>query len=83
MDSYSCSPISFVVPVWLQVYQLQTELQKAQTENEFQKRRSLRCAAYAETPQLQEELRSLRCQLVKVEKLDPVRIITYLFCVFH
>ncbi|KAG8015045.1 Caspase recruitment domain-containing protein 14 [Nibea albiflora] len=57
----------------LQVYQLQTELQKAQTENEFQKRRSLRCAAYAETPQLQEELRSLRCQLVKAEQLDPAR----------
>ncbi|XP_041789301.1 caspase recruitment domain-containing protein 14 [Chelmon rostratus] len=57
----------------LQVYQLQTELQKAQTENEFQKRRSLRCPPHAETPQLQEEVRSLRCQLVKVEKLDPAR----------
>ncbi|XP_076585686.1 caspase recruitment domain-containing protein 14 [Chaetodon auriga] len=57
----------------LQVYQLQTELQKAQTENEFQKRRSLRCAPHADTPQLQEEVRSLRCQLVKAEKLDPAR----------
>ncbi|XP_068445393.1 caspase recruitment domain-containing protein 14 [Clinocottus analis] len=57
----------------LQIYQLQTELQKAQTENEFQKRRSLRCAYPAETPQLQEEVRSLRCQLVKAEKLDPAR----------
>ncbi|XP_035516850.1 caspase recruitment domain-containing protein 14 [Morone saxatilis] len=57
----------------LQVYQLQTELQKAQMENEFQKRRSLRCAPHAEMPQLQEEVRSLRCQLVKVEKLDPAR----------
>ncbi|KAK9540309.1 hypothetical protein VZT92_002770 [Zoarces viviparus] len=56
----------------LQMYQLQTELQKAQTENEFQKRRSLRCVP-AETPQLQEEVRSLRCQLVKAEKLDPAR----------
>ncbi|KAM9857602.1 caspase recruitment domain-containing protein 14 [Aulostomus maculatus] len=53
----------------LQVYQLQTELQKAQMENEFQKRRSLRCVSPA--PQLQEEVRSLRCQLVKAEKLDP------------
>lgn len=42
-------------------------------ENEFQKRRSLRCGLQAET-QLQEEVRSLRCQLVKAEKLDPVRI---------
>ncbi|XP_044044664.1 caspase recruitment domain-containing protein 14 isoform X2 [Siniperca chuatsi] len=57
----------------LQVYQLQIELQKAQTENEFQKQRSLRCASSAETPQLQEEVRSLRCQLVKAEKLDPAR----------
>ncbi|KAM3622977.1 uncharacterized protein V6R79_005552 [Siganus canaliculatus] len=57
----------------LQVYQLQTELQKAQMENEFQKRRSLRCSLYAESPQLQEEVRSLRCQLVKAVKLDPAR----------
>ncbi|KAJ4944291.1 hypothetical protein JOQ06_012835 [Pogonophryne albipinna] len=46
----------------IQMYQLQTELLKAQTENAFQK-----------TPQLQEELRSLRCQLLKAEKLDPAR----------
>ncbi|XP_010794904.1 caspase recruitment domain-containing protein 14-like [Notothenia coriiceps] len=46
----------------IQIYQLQTELLKAQTENAFQK-----------TPQLQEELRSLRCQLLKAEKLDPAR----------
>ncbi|XP_071360283.1 caspase recruitment domain-containing protein 14 [Trachinotus anak] len=57
----------------LQVYQLQTELQKAQMENEFQRQRSLRCASLAETPQLQEEVRRLRCQLVKAEKLDPAR----------
>lgn len=54
----------------LQVYQVQSELQKAQMENEFQKRRSLRCGLQVET-QLQEEVRSLRCQLVKAEKLDP------------
>ncbi|XP_042284811.1 caspase recruitment domain-containing protein 14 [Thunnus maccoyii] len=57
----------------LQVYQLQTELQKASTENEFHKRHSLRCASTPETPQLQEEVRSLRCQLAKAEKLNPAR----------
>ncbi|KAM9363498.1 caspase recruitment domain-containing protein 14 [Symphorus nematophorus] len=56
----------------LQVYQLQTELQKAVTENEFQKRRSLRCVPHAETPRLQEEV-GLRYQLLKLEKLDPAR----------
>ncbi|GAA6228590.1 caspase recruitment domain-containing protein 14-like isoform X2 [Lates japonicus] len=54
----------------LQVYQLQTELQKAQIENEFQRKHSLRCASLAETPQLQEEVQ-LRYQLVKTEQLDP------------
>ncbi|XP_028272339.1 caspase recruitment domain-containing protein 14 isoform X2 [Parambassis ranga] len=57
----------------LQVYQLQTDLQSTQTQNEIQKRRSLRCVCSAETPQLQEEVRSLRCQLAKAEKLDPAR----------
>ncbi|XP_019745078.1 caspase recruitment domain-containing protein 14 [Hippocampus comes] len=55
----------------LQIYQLQTELQKAQTESDFQKRRSLRCDSLAEASLLQEEVRSLRCQLVKIEKLNP------------
>lgn len=55
-----------------QLYQLQTELQKAQADSEFQKRQSLRCA---ETPQLQDKARKLQFQLVKEEKLDPVRII--------
>uniref|UniRef100_A0A3Q2ZDE7 Caspase recruitment domain family, member 14 n=1 Tax=Hippocampus comes TaxID=109280 RepID=A0A3Q2ZDE7_HIPCM len=53
------------------IYQLQTELQKAQTESDFQKRRSLRCDSLAEASLLQEEVRSLRCQLVKIEKLNP------------
>ncbi|XP_035493976.1 caspase recruitment domain-containing protein 14 [Scophthalmus maximus] len=57
----------------LQVYQLQTELQKVQMENKFQKQCSLRRASLAETPQLQEEVRRLQCQLVKAEKLDPAR----------
>ncbi|XP_041642288.1 caspase recruitment domain-containing protein 14 [Cheilinus undulatus] len=51
----------------LQVYQLQIELQKAQTETEFQKRRSLRCASQADAPRLQEEVGSL----TKVANLDP------------
>ena len=72
----SCQPTNTVVPVCWQVYQLQTELQKAQIEKEFQKRRSLRCDPTADR-QLQEEVRSLRCQLVKAEKLDPVRITTH------
>ncbi|XP_057698568.1 caspase recruitment domain-containing protein 14 [Corythoichthys intestinalis] len=55
----------------LQIYQLQTELQKAQTENAFQKRRSLRSLPLAEASQLQEEVRSLRCQIMKIEKLNP------------
>ncbi|KAJ0050842.1 hypothetical protein NL108_008189 [Boleophthalmus pectinirostris] len=57
----------------LQVYQLQTELQKAQTENEYQKRCSLRCMSSLNAPQLQEEVWSLRCKLEKAEKLDPAR----------
>lgn len=57
----------------LQVYQLQSELQKAQTENEYQKKCSLRYASSPNAPQLQEEVRSLRCQLEKAEKLDPAR----------
>ncbi|XP_030592736.1 caspase recruitment domain-containing protein 14 [Archocentrus centrarchus] len=56
----------------LQVYQLQTELQNAQTEKEFQRRRSLRSVC-PETPELHEEVRSLRCQLAKAEKLDLAR----------
>lgn len=61
-------------PMLLQVYQLQSELQKAQTENEYQKKCSLRYASSPNAPQLQEEVRSLRCQLEKAEKLDPVWI---------
>lgn len=67
--------------VWLQVYQLQTELQKTQIEKEFQRQRSVRSASLAETPKLQEEVRRLRSQLVKAEKLDPVSAITSAFCV--
>ncbi|XP_053712881.1 caspase recruitment domain-containing protein 14-like [Synchiropus splendidus] len=57
----------------LQVYQLQTDLLKAQKENEFQKRHSLRCRLSAETPQLREKVRNLCYQLEKAEKLNPAR----------
>nr|XP_061844025.1 caspase recruitment domain-containing protein 14-like isoform X1 [Nerophis lumbriciformis] len=57
----------------LQTYQLQTELQKAQADSDFQKRRSLRCVPLAEASQLQEEVRTLRFQLIKIEKLNPVQ----------
>ncbi|XP_029951042.1 caspase recruitment domain-containing protein 14 isoform X2 [Salarias fasciatus] len=57
----------------LQLYQLQTELQSAQTENELQRQRSRRLASSAASPQLQEEVRSLRSQLAKAQKLDPAR----------
>ncbi|XP_022067809.2 caspase recruitment domain-containing protein 14 [Acanthochromis polyacanthus] len=57
----------------LQVYQLQTDLQNVQTETDIQKKLSFRCVSTPETPQLQEEVRSLRCQLAKAEKLDPAR----------
>ncbi|XP_017287923.1 caspase recruitment domain-containing protein 14 [Kryptolebias marmoratus] len=57
----------------LQMYQLQTELQSVQMEKEIQKQHSLRCHSAPETPQLQEEVRKLRSQLEKAEKLDPAR----------
>ena len=69
------APSALFCLVCLQVYQLQTELQKASMENEYQKRQSIRCASTPATPQLQEEVRTLRCQLAKAEKLNPVRII--------
>ncbi|XP_077460869.1 caspase recruitment domain-containing protein 14 [Stigmatopora argus] len=55
----------------LQIYQLQTELQKTQTESDFHKRRSLRSLSLAEASHLQEEVRSLRYQITKIENLKP------------
>ncbi|XP_060948155.1 caspase recruitment domain-containing protein 14 [Limanda limanda] len=55
----------------LQVYQLQTELQRLQLESKLQKQCSLRRTSFAKTPQLQEEVQKLRCQLMKAEQLDP------------
>uniref|UniRef100_A0A3P8W9Q3 Caspase recruitment domain family, member 14 n=1 Tax=Cynoglossus semilaevis TaxID=244447 RepID=A0A3P8W9Q3_CYNSE len=57
----------------LQVYQLQTELQKVQMENAFQKQRSLRRPSVTETPQLKEEIQRLRCELDKAEKMGPAQ----------
>ncbi|CAL1602174.1 unnamed protein product [Knipowitschia caucasica] len=56
----------------LQMYQVQTDLQKALSENENQRKCSLRCRS-ALDPKLQAEVLSLRCQLEKAEKLDPAR----------
>ncbi|XP_028993451.1 caspase recruitment domain-containing protein 14 isoform X2 [Betta splendens] len=53
----------------LQVYQLETEVQKAQMESESQARRSPRCVSLAEAPQ--EEVRSVRYELAKAQQLDP------------
>uniref|UniRef100_A0A3B3CRZ2 Caspase recruitment domain family, member 14 n=1 Tax=Oryzias melastigma TaxID=30732 RepID=A0A3B3CRZ2_ORYME len=54
----------------LQVYQLQSELQSAQMGA---KRHSLRFASAPESPQLQEEVWTLRSQLAKAQTLDPAR----------
>ncbi|XP_078803195.1 caspase recruitment domain-containing protein 14 isoform X2 [Oryzias latipes] len=54
----------------LQVYQLQTELQNAQMDT---KRHPLRFVSAPESPQLQEEVRTLRSQLAKAQTLDPAR----------
>ncbi|KAL7890917.1 hypothetical protein AOLI_G00003930 [Acnodon oligacanthus] len=55
----------------LQVYQLQCELKKAQTETDFQRQRSLRRVSLSETQQLREELSVLRRQLLEAEKITP------------
>ncbi|KAG9277417.1 caspase recruitment domain-containing protein 14 isoform X1 [Astyanax mexicanus] len=55
----------------LQLYQLQCELRKAQTETDFQRQRSLRTVSLTETQQLREELTILRRQLLEAEKITP------------
>ncbi|XP_012990793.2 caspase recruitment domain-containing protein 14 isoform X1 [Esox lucius] len=57
----------------LQVYQLQFELRKAQTETDFERQRSLKCTSASETQQLREEISNLRRQLLKTEKFTPAR----------
>ncbi|KAL1006084.1 hypothetical protein UPYG_G00067690 [Umbra pygmaea] len=57
----------------LQVYQLQFELRKAQTETDFERQRSLKCTTASETQQLREEISNLRRQLLKTEQFTPAR----------
>ncbi|XP_030638699.1 caspase recruitment domain-containing protein 14 [Chanos chanos] len=57
----------------LQVYQLQCELQKAQTETDFQRRRSIKHMSSSETQQLKEELAAVRRQLLEAEKFTPAK----------
>lgn len=57
----------------LQLYQLQSDLQSAQVEKEQQRQRPLLVPPPAATPELLEEVRSLRSQLAKAEKVDPAR----------
>nr|XP_046169032.1 caspase recruitment domain-containing protein 14-like isoform X2 [Oncorhynchus gorbuscha] len=57
----------------LQVYQLQFELRKAQTETDFERQRSLKCPAPSQTQRLQEEISALRRQLLVAETFTPAR----------
>ncbi|KAJ8264090.1 hypothetical protein GJAV_G00145030 [Gymnothorax javanicus] len=57
----------------LQMYQLQFELRKAQTETDFQRERSLKSRSPSETQQLREEVCVLRRRLVQAEKFTPAR----------
>ncbi|XP_062852643.1 caspase recruitment domain-containing protein 14 [Trichomycterus rosablanca] len=55
----------------LQVYQLQCELKKAQTETDFQRQRSMKNTSIDETLKLRDEINSLRQQLQQCEKIAP------------
>ncbi|XP_035384253.1 caspase recruitment domain-containing protein 14 isoform X2 [Electrophorus electricus] len=55
----------------LQVYQLQCELQKAQSETEFQRQCSLKSVSPSETQRLRNEINALRRQLLEAEKISP------------
>ncbi|XP_045065305.1 caspase recruitment domain-containing protein 14 [Coregonus clupeaformis] len=57
----------------LQVYQLQFELRKAQTETDFERQHSLKCTTPSKTQQLQDEISTLRRQLLEAEKFTPAR----------
>ena len=56
-----------------QIYQLQCELRKAQTETDFQQRRSLRCVSPSQSQQLREEISTLRRKIMEAETFSPVR----------
>ncbi|KAK3575400.1 hypothetical protein QTP86_025806 [Hemibagrus guttatus] len=55
----------------LQVYQLQCELRKAQTETEFEKQRSVKRASSIDTQELRDEIITLRRQLQQAENITP------------
>ncbi|XP_053540218.1 caspase recruitment domain-containing protein 14 isoform X1 [Ictalurus punctatus] len=55
----------------LQVYQLQCELRKAQTETDFQRNRSVRRMSSSETQHLRDEIITLRRQLQQAENITP------------
>ncbi|KAK6300343.1 hypothetical protein J4Q44_G00284410 [Coregonus suidteri] len=57
----------------LQVYQLQFELRKAQTETDFERQRSLKCTTPSEMQHLRDEISTLRRQLLEAEKFTPAR----------
>ncbi|XP_023833297.1 caspase recruitment domain-containing protein 14 [Salvelinus sp. IW2-2015] len=57
----------------LQVYQLQFELRKAQTETDIERQRLPKCPNPSETQQLQDEISALRRQLLVAEKFTPAR----------
>ncbi|KAL4648003.1 caspase recruitment domain-containing protein 14 isoform X1 [Arapaima gigas] len=57
----------------LQLYQVQFELRKAQTETDFQRQQSLKYSNTAEVQQLREEVSTLRRQLLEAEKFTPAR----------
>ncbi|XP_061079645.1 caspase recruitment domain-containing protein 14 [Conger conger] len=57
----------------LQMYQLQFELRKAQTETDFQREQSLKCSSPSEVQQLKEEVCTLRRRLLQAEKFTPAR----------
>ncbi|XP_031419647.1 caspase recruitment domain-containing protein 14 [Clupea harengus] len=57
----------------LQIYQLQCELRKAQTETDFQQRRSLRCVSPSQSQQLREEISTLRRKIMEAETFSPAR----------
>ncbi|XP_018616923.2 caspase recruitment domain-containing protein 14 isoform X2 [Scleropages formosus] len=57
----------------LQLYQLQFELRKAQTETDFQRQQSLKYSKSVEMQELREEVSVLRRKLLEAEKFTPAR----------
>ncbi|KPP65920.1 caspase recruitment domain-containing protein 14-like, partial [Scleropages formosus] len=61
----------------LQLYQLQFELRKAQTETDFQRQQSLKYSKSVEMQELREEVSVLRRKLLEAEKFTPVRMAVF------